>query len=385
MSRLATAGIAGVLVLAALLDLVSVRGTPAGGWLALSFAVAALSAAAVLRRRRAPRALLMRVGLGLGAVSLVLTGVMRATSGGAHATWGVLESAALALLLGVLTRRWAKAHDSAALLALAAALVAAPWRVASADAALFSLLAALMVAAVVAVGLLRRADDLASSRALLRVRNDERRDIARDLHDEVAHHVTGIIVAAQAAAVTVGTDPDAAGEALARIERTGIEALESMRYLVAVLRAPDQQQDPRRGAARWPNDLQELVERFGATTGLTTTLALPAGHIPAAHRQAVLRVAQEALTNIHRHAVGATRADVVVTLDYSSLRVSVTDDGRPDVSASSDVVRAGGGFGLVGLRERAAALGGSVSAGHRDPHGWQVDLMLPPLGSEGLR
>lgn len=397
MSRVVTLGVAVLLVLVALLDTVSVSGTAGGGWLALSVALAAVSVSVVLARRRLPRARLMHVGLALAAASLGLTLVIRTTAAGADGPYGLLETTAVALLLGVLTRRWARRRDTATLLSLAAALILAPWRLPDGDAAVFSLLAALVVAAVVAVGLLRRADDLRAAQALLRVRNDERRDIARDLHDEVAHHVTGIIVAAQAAALALDTQPELARQALVSIERTGIDALESMRYLVSVLRTPDRQhQATTRQAARWPDDLQQLVQRFADITGLATTLTLPAGHVPAAHRQAVLRVAQEALTNVRRHAVAASRADVVVTQDRGTLRVSVTDDGNPapgantgtragaraapvtDTGAGTGLVGAGGGFGLVGLRERAAAFGGSVNAGRREPHGWQVDVTLPP-------
>lgn len=386
MSRVVTLGVAVLLVLVALLDVVSVSGTAGGGWLALSFGLAAVSVSAVLGRRRLPRARQMHVGLALAAASLVLTVVIRTTAIGAGGPYGLLETTAMALLLGVLTRRWASTRDTATVLALAAALILAPWRLPDDDAAVFSLLATLVVAAVVAVGLLRRADDLRAAQALLQVRNDERRDIARDLHDEVAHHVTGIIVAAQAAALAVDTHPELVRQALVSIERTGIDALESMRYLVSVLRAPDRQQEAAtREAAHWPDDLRGLVERFDDTTGLATSLTLPTGHVPAAHRQAVLRVAQEALTNVNRHAVGATRVDVVVVQEGAALRVSVTDDGHP-APAGSALVGAGGGFGLVGLRERAAALGGSVNAGHRKPHGWQVDLTLPASGSsEGAR
>ena len=95
-----------------------------------------------------------------------------------------------------------------------------------------------------------------------------------------------------------------------------------MRYLVSMLRAPDRQQDPAtRQAAQWPDDLHELVERFAGATGLTTTLTRPSGPVPAAHRQAALRVAREALTNVRRRAAGATRADVVLIQDRGKLRM----------------------------------------------------------------
>jgi len=377
MNRLVALCVAGLLVLIAVLDVVSVGGTTAGPGLALSFALAAVTTVAILARGRLAPAQLRHLGLVLAAGSLGLTAVMRARTADADPTWGLLEATVLALLLGVLTRRWARPWHSLPLLALAAAIITGPWRTTGDDAAVFSLLCALAVAAVVAVGLLRRADDLREADALLQVRNDERRDIARDLHDDIAHHVTGIIVAAQAAALAVDRRPELVRQALADIERTGVDALESMRFLVSTLREPAQDEAAPRRAACWPADLQELVDRFAATTGLTSTLTLPPGRVPTAHRQATLRVAKEALTNVRRHASGATRADVVVTLEEGGLRVSVRDDGHPSTGDGPGLLAPGAGFGLVGLRERAAALGGHVSAGHREPHGWELDVTLP--------
>lgn len=377
MNRLVALGIAGLLVLVAVLDVVSVGGTTAGPGLALSFTLAAATTVAILARRRLAPAQLQHLGLALAAGSLGLTAVMRARTDDADPTWGLLEATVLALLLGVLTRRWARPWHSLSLLALAAAIITGPWRTTGNDAAVFSLLCALAVAAVLAVGLLRRADDLRAADALLQVRNDERRDIARDLHDDIAHHVTGIIVAAQAAALAVDHRPELVRQALADIERTGVDALESMRFLVSTLREPAEDEAAPLQAACWPADLQELVDRFAATTGLASTLTLPPGRVPTAHRQATLRVVQEALTNVRRHARGATRVDVVVTLEGGGLRVSVRDDGHPSTGDWPGLIAPGGGFGLVGLRERAAALGGRVHAGHREPRGWELDVTLP--------
>ncbi len=379
MNRLVTLGVAAGLVLVAALDVVAVGGTTAGPGLAFSFALAAATTVTILARRRLAPARLRQLGLGLAAASLGLTAVMQ-TLADEYRVWGLLETAVLALLLGILVRRWTRPSDSVTMLALAAAAVLSPWRQGGADAALFSLLTALVVAAVVAVGLLRRTDDLRAADTVLQVRNDERRDIARDLHDDIAHHVTGIIVAAQAAALAVDRRPELVRQALTDIERAGTDALESMRYLVSTLREPAEAEAAPRRVTRWPTDLEELVDRFATTTGLATTLTLPPGRVATAHRQATLRVAQEALTNVRRHATGATRADVVVTLEGGGLRVSVRDDGNPSADDAPGVLGPGGGFGLVGLRERAATFGGSVSGGQIEPRGWKLDVTLPPRG-----
>lgn len=371
MSRLAVTGTTAALALAALLDLLSATGTGQRPAMLCSFAVSVLGVSVVLSRRH-----LTPAALALAGASLLLTGVVRLV-GAVPGTWGVLETLTLTLLLGVASRHCAGRLDGAALAALVAALVAAPWRLDDGDALTFSLLVALVAVGVLAVGLLRRADDIRAAQAFLQVRNDERRDIARDLHDDVAHHVTGIVVAAQAAAVGAVTDPAAARTALGVIERTALEALESMRSLVSVLRVPGEQDAVLRASGRWPADLQELVDRFGRSTGLTTNLTVDAGPVPGAHQQAAQRVTQEALTNVRRHALGATRADVHVIQDRSALRVSVTDDGRAPSAGVDALSRSGGGFGLVGIRERAAAFGGSVAAGRQEPRGWRVDVTLP--------
>lgn len=377
MRTFAAVGVAAVLALIALLDIVSVRGTGAWPVLGVSFSLAAMTVLVVARRQHAAHRQLIKAGLVLGVASLTLTAVVRLAVARQDATEGLLETVTLAMLLGLLSRRWAGARDSPALLALAAGLVLAPWRLRGPDTLLFSLLATILVVVVSAIGLLRHADDVRAAQALLKARDDERRDIARDLHDEVAHHVTGIVVAAQAASLITETDPAAARAALIAIERTGIEALESMRCLVSVLKAPGQQQVPPRDAADWPADLQEMVDRFARNTGLIATLTLPEGHLPKPHQQAVHRVTQEALTNIHRHATGATRADIVINQKQSAVHVSISDDGQGRPGDTASLSRSGGGFGLVGLRERAAAFGGSVYARRRQPCGWQVDVTLP--------
>lgn len=385
MQRLVVAAVAAVLGLAALLDLVAADGTgfePVG---VVPFLVAAVGVALLVRRDRLSPGQLMTVSAVLAGVSVLLTAVGHLAAGPAlHAPWTLVETATLTLLLATLARRRDRRRDQATLLLLAVALVTGPWRLPDADAALFGLLVAVVTVIALAVGLLRRADDVRAAAALDRVRVDERRRMARDLHDDIAHHVTGIIVTAQATLFVAGPDQTASRSALVTIERSALEALDSMRALVSVLRDPDDK-DSRRDAARWPTNLQEMVHRFGEVTGLVVTLDVASGaadpaHVPAAVRQAAQRVTQEALTNVRRHARGATRADVTVEIAGSGLRVMISDDGRTGPVAGDALGESGGGFGLVGLTERAAALGGSLSAGPLNPHGWRVEVGIPLAG-----
>ncbi|HEU5152630.1 MAG TPA: histidine kinase [Iamia sp.] len=229
---------------------------------------------------------------------------------------------------------------------------------------------------------LRHLDD-AQVRAAEDARRAERLDIARDLHDLVAHYVTGIVVQAQAAQVISARDPDAAGAALERIEGAGRDALTAMRGMVGSLRAAADETAPTApnvGLAGLDDlaGLEDLAARSRAA-GLPVTLRISAeasGWAQGARALSVHRIVQESLTNVHRHAVDATAATVDVAIDGAALVVTVTDDGRP---ATGDPTLAGAGFGLVGMGERAQALGGTLVAGPVDPpgHGWRVRATFP--------
>ncbi|MFD3835821.1 sensor histidine kinase [Streptomyces sp. NPDC058642] len=204
-------------------------------------------------------------------------------------------------------------------------------------------------------------------------RREERLAIAADLHDFVAHHVTGILVQTQVARMMATTRPQDLDPVLAGIEGAATEALASMRRTVGVLRDADE-------ADRRPvGDLagiEDLVERFG---GPVHKVALDRGGVPddLPHevQAAAFRVVQEALTNVRRHAADATEITVRLGLDGGRLTVSVADDGRGG-SPLPDAAH-GGGFGLVGLKERVTALGGELTAGPRAGHGWEIRAEFP--------
>ena len=200
-----------------------------------------------------------------------------------------------------------------------------------------------------------------------RVRRDERLALARELHDVVAHHITGIVVEAQAGRLEA--PHDGARDSFAAIEAEGSEALTAMRSVVGLLRDSD-------GAAPTapgPEPLARLVERFGERGGPAVHLSQTEdeGAWPPEVAATVYRVVQESLTNIARHAAHATAVTVGVTRDGEDITVEVTDD------SPTPPRRRQGGYGLVGMRERVETLGGTLTAGPRPGGGWSVVAVLP--------
>jgi signal transduction histidine kinase len=226
--------------------------------------------------------------------------------------------------------------------------------------------------------------DLQRSQAAVAARRDERLDLARELHDLVAHYVTGIVVQAQAAQIVAERQPAAAVDALARIEHAGVDALGAMRRMVGTLRSgysrPDT--DPPVGPAGVAG-LDDLVSQHNAA-GIPVRLHLndiDPNTLPPAVAAAIHRIVLESLTNVSRHAVDVTRVDVDLRrhAHADEIVVEVRDDGRD--TGPPHVLRRSGGFGLIGMAERAIALGGTLIAGPAPAEvGWQVVARLPLVG-----
>jgi signal transduction histidine kinase len=205
-------------------------------------------------------------------------------------------------------------------------------------------------------------------RELERMRSREREQLARELHDTVAHHVSAMVIRAQAGRVVTGTDPSAAVEALAGIEEEGARTLEAMRTMVGALREADARADltPQAGVA----DLERLARTPDGSLRVEIWLDGPLDGLPPAVDAAVYRIVQEAVTNAMRHAVDADQVTVRVGGMGDRVHVEVRDDGSPPGRARE-------GFGLTGLHERAALLGGSLEAGPAPDRGWLVEADLP--------
>jgi signal transduction histidine kinase len=227
--------------------------------------------------------------------------------------------------------------------------------------------------AALAIGLYFRYLGFLHRQALETVRREERLGLARELHDVVAHHVTGIVVQAQAAQFA---GQDSAGtllSALAGIETAGTGTLAAIRQLVGLLRDPDDS----RAVLAAHEPISRLVERF-AEHGPAIDLRLPASQPspawPPEVASTVYRVVQESLTNITRHAPSARSVAVTITCDTRHVSIEVTDD------AAGNPARhpwPGGGYGLAGMRERVEALGGRLRAGPLPAAGWSVRASLP--------
>jgi signal transduction histidine kinase len=207
-------------------------------------------------------------------------------------------------------------------------------------------------------------------------RRDERLELARELHDVVAHHVAGIVVQAQAARLVAGRRPETLEPTLAGIESAGTDALGAMRRVVGLLR--DDGGGAGSGVIHGPDELAALVHRF-AGHGPAVQLRLPddgqGSWPPEVVATTVYRVVQEALTNVVLHAPEAAQVFVTVESGPSGVTVEVVDDAPTGRAAPSWFGR--GGYGLAGMRERVEALGGRLNAGSGPAGGWVVRAEVP--------
>jgi signal transduction histidine kinase len=377
-SQLVAIDAAAVALVIVAVEFVMTRRTPrvsGTGWDTAIWAAYLVAAVATLSRRRAPR-LALAVVLPIAVATLCL----RAGEPTVFLVAMTLYSVATAVSRPVVTGLTAAA-------VLAAVLVGGGLQVAQAAVGGVALICLgwlagenMRASRVYAGQQAERAAEQAAAAAaeqaeqVSRALADERAQIARDLHDIVAHAMSVIAVRSGVARMVIDSDPAQARDALAIIEITTRRALHEMRLLVAMLRDPEDlpaELSPVPGLA----DLDRLVADT-AVAGVAAEVDVE-GEIrpllPAADLSAY-RIVQEALTNVVRHA-GPTHARVRIGYRPAELSIEVTDDG-PRGQAPRPIARAGGGHGLIGMRERAALFGGKVEAG---PYagGFRVRATLP--------
>ncbi|MGW1936934.1 sensor histidine kinase [Streptomyces goshikiensis] len=206
---------------------------------------------------------------------------------------------------------------------------------------------------------LERANRIEAEQAAAR----ERARIAREMHDVLSHAVSIMIVQAEAGPVAVRRAPERAEAAFDAIAETGRDAMAQLRTMLGVLRADGAARAAPRGPQPGVEELAGLLERVrgsGLEVSYERTGAVRG--LPAALEATVHRVVQEALTNVVKHA-GASRVSVRLEYGARELAVTVTDDGRGPGSGGRGSGAAPGGHGLIGIRERAAAHGGTAVAG----------------------
>jgi signal transduction histidine kinase len=207
----------------------------------------------------------------------------------------------------------------------------------------------------------------------------ERARIARELHDVVAHHVSMMVVQAEAGPVAVATEPARAAGAFEAISVTGRQALVEMRRLLGVLRG-DGDQTPSLAPQPGLADVRSLVEQVGRA-GLRVELVVEGTEapLPAGVDLSAYRILQEALTNAVKHA-GPGRARVLVRYGEDVLEVQVRDEGGGGAALGRGPADGRRGQGLVGMRERVNLFGGELHAGPAPGGGFTVDARLPLRG-----
>ncbi|MBZ2197557.1 sensor histidine kinase [Ruania sp. N2-46] len=208
----------------------------------------------------------------------------------------------------------------------------------------------------------------------------ERARIAREMHDIVAHSLSVVIAQADGGRYAASADPEAATRALTTISETGRAALADMRRILGVLRSDD----PRDGdliPQPDDSDLDTLAEHV-RDTGLQVSVVRvgQARALPPGAGLTVYRIAQEALTNILKHAGPGAHATLLVQWTPIGLVLQIDDDGR-GAAATTD----GAGHGLLGMRERTAMLGGTLATGPRPGGGYRVRAEIPLPGGRGPR
>jgi signal transduction histidine kinase len=318
---------------------------------------------ALVLRRRHPVAVLwvtlaatLPSGTGLAHVSFVVAFFVAATAGKRYAAWS-------ALALNFVWAIWlAPLAYGYAIPSLNDMLLLAGW----------------VLALVIAAEATRiRAERVAATRASRQIeqrrhQSEERLRIARDLHDVIGHNISLINVQASMGLDLMDSQPEQARAALSAIKSASKEALEELRTMLTTLRHDDAvaPRSPAPGLARLP-ELVELTRAAGLS--VEVEVAGKAPPLPTAVQLAAYRIIQESLTNVARHAAPA-RVTVRVTYDDANMHVEIDNDGTLPSGRAPAI---GTGSGIAGMRERAAALGGDLSAGFRHGGGFRVSARLP--------
>ncbi|WP_436796330.1 sensor histidine kinase [Actinospongicola halichondriae] len=335
-------------------------------WPVVSVALALVLLPTLLWRRTHP---LQSVAAAFGLVAIV-----QAVSLIVGDEWEGLGAMVFVILLVYALFRWGSGRDAV----LGLAIVSIPVVLDASDAMMHPDVTppgevaqgALFVLLVAAVGASVRYSDNARRRGMDQVKLLEREQLARELHDTVAHHVSAIAIRAQAGRVVASTDPAAAMEALAVIEQEASRTLAEMRTMVGALRQGEEPDlAPQRGIAQ----VEDLATSAGEGPRVDVELSGDLDGLPPSVGAAVFRLAQESITNAVRHARHATRVEVVVRGESDCVRMTVHDDGDPGPFDP----RTATGFGLVGMAERAKLLGGTLEAGPTRNKGWAVTAVLP--------
>lgn len=220
-------------------------------------------------------------------------------------------------------------------------------------------------------------------------RTEERLAIARELHDLVAHHIASMVLRVGVARHVVSGVDGRVAQVLDDVHETSASALADLRKLVDVLRDPSSVDVPLVEAGDLPTALQAVLERTRqAGRPLTATIDTGVSRLDAVRRLAVLRVVQEGLANVLKHAGPNARVELAVRMDAEdTVSVEIEDNQVGEAGRTGGVGRAGGnhqGHGLIGMQERVELVGGELEAGPTEK-GWRVHARLPASTMETTR
>jgi len=205
---------------------------------------------------------------------------------------------------------------------------------------------------------------------------EERLRIARDLHDVVAHHMSAIVIQSAVAREAIARDPGEAARAVESIETNGRAALNETRRVLGVLRQSRGADD--RTPAPGLSDLDRLYDvTEQAGVDVDSAVSGEPRSLTPAEELVVYRIIQEALTNVVKHAPGS-RAQVSLAYESERLRLEVKNPATSPAQDSGE----GGGNGIIGMQERAAGLGGSLTAGRTTDGVFKVAASIPLEGRE---
>ncbi len=309
--------------------------------------------------------------LEMAIIAFGLSAVVQTIALGLDVDWRGLNCNMFVVIFPYALLRWGSGRESILGVALIAVLIT-PAMIVEQHSWLEILGAGMFILIPAALGATMRYQDSASRNANDRVRLEEREELARELHDTVAHHVSAIAIQAQAGRALAATKPGAPLEVLGAIEEAASRTLVEMRQIVTTLR--DDSPTVKAPVATL-EDIKRLAQDNAYPLHVSVKFKGELDEISSAIQSTLFRLTQEALTNAARHAKAARNVNVEVTGDSEKVRLTIVDDGDTISQVSSQ------GLGLRGMSERVELLGGSIQAEPIKSGGWKVEAILPKYGT----
>ena len=282
----------------------------------------------------------------------------------------LINPAALLVLTHVLVR-WAPGRHIGIGLCVAAVCWIIVWGIPSDSFPVMVLKGIVISLPIITGATTRHLAELRHARAL-ESRFNERQQIARELHDTIAHRMTAIAIQAQAGRAMAASDPQAVLDTLATIEDTASRSLQDMREIIGVLRESGSPIETLHTVA----DIERIANTNTGETPVRVRLEGELGDLGTSVEAGLFRVVQESITNARRYARRASRISVHIRGSDDAIHLSVTDDGDPVRPGT----RLGSGYGIIGMSERVSLLGGQLSAGRGPAGRWVVDAQIPKNG-----